>query len=61
MTRDDAYRLVQQAAQTAWDTGAPFRDLLAEKAPQLDLDAVLDPNAYLEHVPDVLARLERIS
>jgi adenylosuccinate lyase len=60
MTRDDAYRLVQEAAQTAWDTGTPFRDLLAEKAPQLDLDAVLDPNAYLEHVPEVLDRLDRI-
>ena len=61
MTRDDAYRLVQETAQTAWDTGTPFRDLLAETAPQLALDAVLDPNAYLEHVPEVLARLERIS
>ena len=38
MARDDAYRLVQQAAQTAWDTGTPFRDLLAERAPDLDLD-----------------------
>jgi adenylosuccinate lyase len=60
MTRDDAYRLVQEAAQAAWDTGTPFRELLAEQAPDLDLDAVLDPNAYLEHVPEVLARLERI-
>jgi adenylosuccinate lyase len=61
MSRDDAYRLVQEAAQTAWDTGTPFRELLAEKAPQLDLDSVLDPSAYLEHVPEVLARLERVS
>jgi adenylosuccinate lyase len=60
MTRDDAYRLVQEAAQEAWDTGTPFRDLLAERAPALDLDAVLDPNAYLEHVPEVLGRLGRL-
>jgi adenylosuccinate lyase len=60
MTRDDAYRLVQEAAQTAWDTGTPFRELLAERAPELDLESVLDPNAYLEHVPEVLARLGRI-
>jgi adenylosuccinate lyase len=60
MTRDDAYRLVQQAAQTAWDTGTPFRDLLAERAPDLDLDAVLDPAAYLIHVPEVLARLDAL-
>ena len=29
MSRDDAYRLVQEAAQGAWDTGTPFRELLA--------------------------------
>jgi adenylosuccinate lyase len=61
MARDDAYRLVQAAAQTAWDTGTPFRELLAETAPDLDLAAVLDADAYLEHVPEVLARLERLS
>jgi adenylosuccinate lyase len=61
MSRDDAYRLVQEAAQKAWDTGTPFSDLLAERAPDLDLDTVLDPSAYLEHVPEVIARLERIS
>ena len=33
MTRDDAYRIVQEAAQAAWDTGTHFRELLAEKAP----------------------------
>jgi adenylosuccinate lyase len=60
MTRDEAYRLVQDAAQGAWDTGTPFRDLLAERAPDLDLDAVLDPNAYLVHVPEVLARLDAL-
>ena len=60
MSRDDAYRLVQEAAQQAWDTGTPFRDLLAERAPELDLDAVLDASAYLEHVPEVLARLEQL-
>jgi adenylosuccinate lyase len=60
MTRDDAYRLVQEAAQTAWDTGTPFRELLAARAPELDLDAVLDPDAYLAHVPELLARLDRL-
>ena len=61
MSRDDAYRLVQEAAQRAWDTATPFRELLEAAAPQLDLDAVLDPDAYLAHVPEVLARLDRIS
>ena len=32
-SRDDAYRIVQEAAQRAWDEGTPFRDLLAEAAP----------------------------
>jgi adenylosuccinate lyase len=61
MTRDDAYRTVQAAAQEAWDTGTPFRELLGGAAPDLDLDAVLDYNAYLGHVPEVLARLERLA
>jgi adenylosuccinate lyase len=60
MTRDEAYRLVQQAAQDAWDTGMPFRELLAKSAPDLDLDSVLDPNAYLAHVPEVIARLDTL-
>jgi adenylosuccinate lyase len=60
MSRDDAYRLVQEAAQGAWDTGTPFRELLADKAPQLDLAAVLDPDAYLTHVPALIARLDEL-
>jgi adenylosuccinate lyase len=60
MTRDDAYRLVQEAAQGAWDTGTPFRELLAERAPDLDLEAVFDHDAYLEHVPALIARLDEL-
>ncbi|HKH23527.1 MAG TPA: adenylosuccinate lyase, partial [Solirubrobacterales bacterium] len=56
MTRDDAYRLVQRSAKRAWDEGTSFRDLIAAEAPELDLDAVFDYGAYLEHVPEVLAR-----
>ncbi len=29
MTRDDAYRIVQELAQRAWDDGIPLRELLA--------------------------------
>jgi adenylosuccinate lyase len=74
MTRDEAYRLVQEAAQRAWDTGTPFRDLLAEaiashpaapgreaeEVAGIDLESVVDAGAYLEHVPEVLARLDRL-
>ena len=68
MTRDDAYRFVQEAAQGAWDTGTAFRDLLAaaieaHPSPDLDsidLDQVLDYGAYLEHVPGLIARLDEL-
>jgi len=68
MTRDDAYRLVQGAAQRAWDEGTPFQDLLAEQlaadpaAPGQVAEQVasLDWDAYLTHVPELIARLERI-
>ena len=60
MTRDDAYRVVQENAQRAWDTGTEFRDLLAEAAPDLDLDAVFDYGAYLTHVPEIFERLEAL-
>jgi adenylosuccinate lyase len=60
MTRDDAYGLVQSAAQEAWDTGTPFRELIAKEAPELDLDAVFDHTAYLQHLPELFERLEAI-
>jgi len=59
--RDEAYRVVQQAAQRAWDTGEPFRELIAAAAPELDLDAVLDPAAFVRHAGEIVARLDAIS
>ncbi len=61
MTRDEAYRVVQENAQQAWDTATPFRDLLGEAAPDLDLDAVFDHGAYLTHIPEIFGRLEALS
>jgi adenylosuccinate lyase len=61
MTRDEAYRLVQESAQRAWDEGTSFRELIGASAPQLDLDEIFDYGAYLEHVPEVLARLDRLA
>ena len=58
MSRDDAYRLVQEAAQTAWDEEIPFAELLAKSAPDLEIASALDPSAYLEHVPEVMSRLQ---
>ncbi len=65
MIRDDAYRIVQQNAQRAWDTRTPFRDLLesalAEQGIELDLDEVFDPSAYLRNAGEVFERLEALT
>jgi adenylosuccinate lyase len=60
-SRDEAYRIVQEAAQRAWDQGVEFRGLLAEAAPDLDLDAVFDPDAFVRHARAIVGRLDRIS
>jgi adenylosuccinate lyase len=60
-SRDDAYRTVQEAAQRAWDEGTEFRELLAEAAPELDLDAVFDPAAFVRHAGTIVGRLDRIA
>jgi adenylosuccinate lyase len=60
-TRDEAYRIVQENAQRAWDTGTHFRELLAEAAPELDLDEVFDAQAFVRHAGTIMARLDRIS
>jgi adenylosuccinate lyase len=65
MVRDDAYRIVQENAQQAWDTRTPFRELLepalAERGIELDLDAVFDPAAYLRNAGEVFERLEALT
>ncbi len=60
-SRDDAYRIVQENAQRAWDTRTEFHQLLAAAAPELDLDAVFDYDAYLTHLPEVFTRLEALA
>src|SRR4051794_34436027 len=60
-TRDDAYRIVQEHAQRAWDTGTPFRELLAQAAPELDLDAIFDPRAFTRHAAEIVGRLDAIA
>jgi adenylosuccinate lyase len=59
MSRDEAYRVVQEAAQRAWDERTPLRDLLAAR-PELglDLDAVFDLDAYTSHAQEIVARLD---
>ena len=61
MARDDAYRIVQENAQRAWDTGTPFRELLAAAAPGLDLDAIFDAAAFVRHAREIVGRLDEIA
>jgi len=60
LSRDDAYRVVQDNAQKAFDEGVPFRNLLAAAAPDLELDAVFDPAAFVAHARDIVARLDEL-
>jgi len=57
MTRDDAYRVVQEDAQRAWDEGTPLRDLLAARDTEIDLDSVFDLGAYTRHAAEIVGRL----
>ena len=60
-SRDDAYRIVQASAQHAWDTGTHFRELLGQAAPELDLDAVFDPQAFVRHARTIVERLDSLT
>jgi adenylosuccinate lyase len=60
-SRDEAYRIVQDNAQRAWDSGTHFRELLGQAAPDLDLDAVFDPQAFVRHARTVVGRLDTLT
>jgi adenylosuccinate lyase len=60
MDRDQAYRLVQESAQRAWDEEVSFRELIGEAEVELDLDEVFNEDAYLRHAPEVFERLESL-
>ena len=63
MTRDDAYYGVQRAAQQAWDTRTPLRQLLAAESTtvDLDLDAIFDYGHYVRYAEEIVARLDEIA
>jgi adenylosuccinate lyase len=62
-SRDDAYRLVQELSQRAFDERVALRDLLAadERGRQLDLEEIFDYSHYVRHADEILARLEQIA
>jgi adenylosuccinate lyase len=57
MTRDDAYRIVQEDAQRAWDTGTPLRELIAARDLGIDLDATFDLGRYTRFAQEIVGRL----
>ncbi|HWI08293.1 MAG TPA: adenylosuccinate lyase [Solirubrobacteraceae bacterium] len=59
MARDEAYRVVQEAAQRAWDERVALRSLL-DRQPDLgiDLDAVFDLGAYTRYAAEIVDRLD---
>jgi adenylosuccinate lyase len=61
MQRDDAYRIVQESAQEAWDRGVPLRELLEHQQLGLDLDKVFDYGAYTRHAAEIVGRLDAIA
>src|SRR3954469_13165426 len=65
MTRDDAYRVVQAAAQRAWDDGIQFRSLLEGDSQVMSLigdrlEELFDYGRFLRNVPAVFERLESL-
>ena len=65
MTRDDAYRIVQENAQRAWDEGRSFRELL-EQVPEVTerldserLDELFDYGRFVRHEAEIMNRLSR--
>jgi adenylosuccinate lyase len=62
ISRDEAYRIVQELAQRAWDEGIPLRELLAAdervRECHLDLDAIFDYGHYVRHAPEIISRLD---
>jgi adenylosuccinate lyase len=63
MSREDAYFGVQRAAQQAWDTGTPLRELLAEDpiTAALDLDAIFDYGHFVRYAQEIVGRLDEIA
>jgi adenylosuccinate lyase len=64
MSRDDAYRIVQELAQRAFigDPPTSLRELLAsdDRAAGLDLDAIFTYDHYTRHAEEIVRRLDAI-
>jgi adenylosuccinate lyase len=58
--RDEAYRIVQEDAQRAWDTGVHLRELLAARDLGLDLDELFDLAHYTRFAERIVGRLDAL-
>jgi adenylosuccinate lyase len=57
LQRDDAYRIVQESAQEAWDSRTPLRELLEREELGLDLDEIFDIGHYTRYADEIVGRL----
>jgi adenylosuccinate lyase len=60
MGRDQAYRLVQEAATEAWDRGADFREGIRARTELTDAELAATFEPRLGRLEGVLARLEKL-
>jgi adenylosuccinate lyase len=56
-SRDEAYRIAQEAAQRAWDERTHLRELLELLDLGLDLDAIFDLGHFTRHARTIVDRL----
>jgi len=67
MLREDAYRVVQESAMTAWQEGLDFGALLKQNEASRgvlsedEIDLALDPSLHSGGRDLIFARLERLS
>jgi len=66
LTRDEAYRTVQEAAMEAWNSETQLAEVIS-KRPEVsgrlsaqDIDRSFDESRYLSHAGEVIARLDRL-
>ncbi len=59
-SRDEAYRIVQELAQRAWEERVALRDLLAERDLGLDLEAIFDLGHFTRHAREIVGRLDAL-
>lgn len=66
LTRDAAYRIVQESAMKAWTTETHLRELLSsvpevtERLSDQDIEQCFDERRYLGHAAEILSRLDTL-